>query len=83
MNTVNVATLKKKLSHYLRLVESGEEILVTSHKRGVARIRPVNGSSVQLKEPTRPVSALLKLKGVKRKRPVTAVQSLIQDRNRR
>ena len=40
MNTVSVATLKQKLSQYLRQVEQGEEVVVTSHRRRVARIVP-------------------------------------------
>ena len=41
MDTVNIATLKEKLSYYLKLVQRGQEIVVTSHRHQVARIVPV------------------------------------------
>ena len=38
---VSVRDLKEHLSHYLRAVQAGEAVLVTSHNRPVARIEPV------------------------------------------
>jgi prevent-host-death family protein len=83
MNTVNIATLKEKLSYYLSLVKSGEEIVVTSHRHQVARILPVNAPSVEIVEPTRPVKDLKTIKGVKTKRVVSGVKTLLVDRRRR
>ncbi|MGH7894261.1 MAG: type II toxin-antitoxin system Phd/YefM family antitoxin [Candidatus Binatia bacterium] len=40
MKPVNVAELKNRLSHYLRLVRRGEAILVRDRDRVVARIEP-------------------------------------------
>lgn len=40
MVKVNVATLKAELSHYLQIVENGEEVLVTSHGKEIAKIAP-------------------------------------------
>ena len=37
---VSVRELKDHLSEYLRRVEAGEEVVVTSHKREVARLVP-------------------------------------------
>lgn len=37
---VSVRELKNRLSEYLRLVAAGEEVIVTSHKREVARLVP-------------------------------------------
>jgi len=82
MITVNVATLKEKLSFYLNLVKRGQEVVVTSYKDKVARILPVSSGSVEPVEPSRPVSDLKKLKGVKRS-GVSAVDLLIEDRGRR
>lgn len=81
-NAVNVAALKSRLSHYLKRVENGEELVVTAHKRQVARILPVSESSLVLQGPARPVSDLRKLKGVKKK-SVSAVRLLIEDRESR
>ena len=41
MKTTAVANLKAKLSHYLRLVKTGEEILITIRDVPVAKIVPV------------------------------------------
>jgi antitoxin (DNA-binding transcriptional repressor) of toxin-antitoxin stability system len=83
MNIVNVAILKEKLSYYLNLVKSGEEVIVTSHRHQVARILPVTTPSAEIIEPTRPVKDLRKKKGVKLRRTVSGVKSLLDDRRRR
>ena len=83
MNTVNVATLKEKLSYYLNLVKSGQEVLVTSHRHQIARILPASAPTSRITEPVRPVKDLLKLKGAKTKRSISAVGELLDDRRRR
>ena len=35
---VNTATLKQQLCHYLGLARQGKEVLITSHKRIIARL---------------------------------------------
>ena len=83
MNIVNVAILKEKLSHYLNLVKSGQEVVVTSHRHRVARIVPITAPSAEIIEPTRPVKELHRIKGVKLKRSGSGVNSLLEDRRRR
>lgn len=83
MTIVNVATLKEKLSHYLALVQKGEEVTVTSHRNPVARIMPTGTPSDHIIPATRPVKDLLKVKGVQRRLSVSAVDMLIADRRRR
>ena len=83
MNIVSVAVLKEKLSYYLNLVKSGEEVVVTSHRHRVARIVPMANPSADILEPTRPVKDLRKIKGIKPRRSVSAVKSLLDDRRRR
>jgi antitoxin (DNA-binding transcriptional repressor) of toxin-antitoxin stability system len=83
MNIVNVAILKEKLSYYLNLVKAGDEVVVTSHRHQVARIVPVTAPSAEIVEPTRPVKDLRKIKGIKRKRVVSGLKSLLDDRRRR
>jgi prevent-host-death family protein len=83
MNIVNVAILKEKLSYYLNLVKSGEEVVVTSHRHRVARILPVTAPSADIVEPTRPVKDLRKVKGIKSRRSPSGVKSLLDDRRRR
>lgn len=82
MNTVNVATLKEKLSYYLKLVKRGQEVVVTSHRHRVARILPVSAPESLPTEPSRPVRDLQKLRGVKVGRSVSAVRTLLEDRQR-
>jgi prevent-host-death family protein len=83
MAIVNVATLKEKLSYYLGLVKEGQEIVVTSHRHRVARILPPSTPSAEVTKPSRPVKDLKKLKGIKRRRSMSAVQRLLDDRRRR
>jgi prevent-host-death family protein len=83
MNIVNVAIFKEKLSYYLNLVKSGEEIVVTSHRHPVARILPATAPSAEIVEPVRPVKDLRKVKGIKLRRSVSGVKSLLDDRRRR
>lgn len=40
--SINIAELKAKLSKYLRLVKSGEEIIILDHKMPVAKISSIN-----------------------------------------
>jgi antitoxin (DNA-binding transcriptional repressor) of toxin-antitoxin stability system len=83
MNVVNVAVLKEKLSYYLSLVKSGEEIVVTSHRHQVARIVPPAAPSAEIVEPTRPVKDLKKIRGITPRRSSSGVKSLLDDRRRR
>ena len=83
MNVVNVAILKEKLSYYLSLVKSGEEVVVTSHRHRVARILPVTAPSAEIVEPARPVKDLKKIRGIKPRRSLSGVKTLLDDRRRR
>ena len=83
MNVVNVAVLKEKLSYYLSLVKSGEEVVVTSHRHRVARILPVTAPLAEIIEPTRPVKDLKKLRGIMPRRSSSGVKALLDDRRRR
>jgi prevent-host-death family protein len=83
MTTVNVATLKEKLSYYLGLVKKGQEIVVTSRRHEVARILPPSTSDAQVTEPSRPVEDLSKIKGIKSRRSISGVRALSEDRRRR
>ena len=42
MVRVNVTTLKAEPSHYLELVEAGEQVMVTLHGREIAKISPAH-----------------------------------------
>ena len=83
MTTVNVATLKQKLSEYLHLVEQGEEVMVTSHRRSIARMVPDNGSGVGVRPPTLPITALKRVKGVTPLKGFSVDADLAWDRGQR
>lgn len=45
MKLVNVAELKNRLSHYLRLVRRGEAILVRDREQVIARLEPAGAGA--------------------------------------
>jgi antitoxin (DNA-binding transcriptional repressor) of toxin-antitoxin stability system len=45
MKSVNVAELKNRLSHYLRLVRRGEAILVRDREQVIARLEPAGDAA--------------------------------------
>lgn len=83
MKTVSVATLKQKLSEYLRFIEQGDEVVVTSHRRPVARLVPDNGMGVVIRPPTLPITALKRVKGVTPLKGYSVDADLAWDRARR
>jgi prevent-host-death family protein len=44
VQTATVSKLKASLSHYLRLVKAGEEVLVSECGRPIAKLVPVTGA---------------------------------------
>jgi prevent-host-death family protein len=44
MKTVNIGTLKNKLSSYLQDVKNGEEVIVQDRKKPIARIVPIKSA---------------------------------------
>ncbi len=83
MTTVNTATLKQKLSHYLGLARQGRDVLITSHKRVIARLLAEDGVSGRLPliPPTRPVSELKEIGGFGF--DVDPIKQLMQERRKR
>jgi len=83
MQSVNVATLKNNLSHYLAAAKNGKEIVITSHRHPIARIVPAEKKLEDLAiiPARKPVSSLKKVKGIKL--DVDLVVELLADRRRR
>lgn len=50
MKTVNIGTLKNQLSAYLQFVRQGEEVIVKDRNLPVARILPIDRSSLSDEE---------------------------------
>ena len=63
--TVSTAMLKQQLSHYLALAREGKDVLVTNHKRIIARLLPEMGGNgrLPLRSPTKDVSLLRDIGG--------------------
>lgn len=84
MKTVSVAVLKQNLSSYLHLVEEGEELVVTAHRRPVARVIPHANQGLRIRTPIRPPAVLSRLKGIRLALSGrTAVDTLLEERVRR
>ena len=83
MTTVNTATLKQKLSHYLGLARQGKDVLITSHKRVIARILAEDGVTGRLPliSPTRSASELKDIGGFGL--DADPVKQLMQERRKR
>jgi len=81
--TASVAILKQKLSEYLHYVEQGEEVVVTSHRRPIARLTGEDDKARAIRPPTQPMSALRLIRGVKVSKPFSTLQTLLNDRGRR
>ena len=83
MTTVNTATLKQKLSHYLGLARQGKDVLITSHTRVIARILAEDGVTGRLPliSPSRPASELKDIGGFGL--DADPVKQLMQERRKR
>ena len=65
MKSVNVAELKNRLSHYLRLVRRGEAILVRDREQVIARLEPAGDAAASVSDAER--LAALERKGAIRR----------------
>jgi prevent-host-death family protein len=83
MKHVNIATLKEQLSKYLRDVEAGNEVVVTSHRRPVARLTKYGSGSPHVRASSRPASDLRKIKGVSLAKGKSSLAVLVEDRGKR
>lgn len=87
-SSVNVATLKAKLSEYLGLAKGGAEVIVTDHKLPVARLVPfltAPGDGLIAQEPSLPISFLVKMSEAVGKKisGFDSLDALLDDRNKR
>ena len=84
MTTVGTAELKAHLGKYLKMVQAGESVEVTSHRHPIAELRPSGaGAELSIIPPTRPMSHLKKLNAVRLSGVVDGVSILMSDRDRR
>lgn len=83
MKTVAVGELKQRFCAYLRMVEAGQEVLVTSHRRPVARVVRAAETQERWRPPSRPIRDLLGVRGARPAGGARAVENLLEDRRRR
>ena len=82
MKTASVALLKQNLSSYLRQVEMGNEVAVTSHKRRIARLIPDSDEKLNIRTASLPVSALSSIDRIDTT-SLSSTSMLTEDRRRR
>jgi antitoxin (DNA-binding transcriptional repressor) of toxin-antitoxin stability system len=78
---VDVAELKNRLSHYLRLVRRGEPILVSDRDPVIARLEPAGGPEVEAGDEAARLAAL-EAKGIVRRRSGRITRDLFATRPR-
>ena len=84
MKRAKVSELKARLSSYLSDVRGGATIVVCDRNTPIARLVPTDtDDGLQIREPTRPVKDLKRIKGVRPDGPVDPLRILRDDRDRR
>ena len=84
MKKVSIVELKARLSQYLGMVQEGETVYITSHRRPVAQLSPSQlDESLQVHPPEHDMSRLRSVKGIKPSSGRGGVEELLQERRRR
>ena len=84
MKKVSVVELKARLSKYLSMVQEGETVYITSHRRPVARLSPSQlDDSLQVRPPDHGMEELRRVPGLKPAPGRDGVEELIEERRRR
>jgi prevent-host-death family protein len=84
MRKTKVSELKTRLSSYLADVRGGESIVVCDRNTPIARLVPTeDGDGFQVREPTRPLDDLRRLKAIRPKGRVDVEGLLHEDRDQR
>ena len=48
MEATSISELKASLSHYLKIIKSGEEVLITDRGKAIAKIVPLDKEDVEI-----------------------------------
>ena len=80
-----ISELKARLSAYLAAVRRGKTVTILDRKTPIAQITPLADEALdfQIVEPSSPVRAIGKVRGVRPKRPVDVVDLLVESRGKR
>jgi prevent-host-death family protein len=83
-HSITVADLRRELSRVLRLVENGQEVVVTRHGQGVARLAPVQDVSQRLEaagvRPAERQGALPRIRPSNRRTSRSLTRAVLEDR---
>jgi prevent-host-death family protein len=84
MKRAKVSELKARLSSYLTEVRGGATVLVCDRNTPIARLVPADESDgLHIRQPTRPLADLRRIRGIRPKRRIDVVKVLRQDRDQR
>jgi len=84
MKRAKVSELKAHLSRYLADVRSGATVLVCDRNTPIARLVPEGElPDVQIREPSRPLAELRRMRGVRPRGAVDGTELLRLDRDQR
>jgi prevent-host-death family protein len=84
MKRAKVSELKAHLSSYLADVRSGATVLVCDRNTPIARLVPSDDpADLQIREPTRPLADLRRIRGVRPRATVNVTELLRLDRDQR
>ena len=84
MKRAKVSELKAHLSSYLADVRGGASVIVCDRNTPIARLVPAEEHpGLQVREPTRPLADLRRIRGVRPRRAIDVVASLRLDRDQR
>lgn len=84
MKRVKIAEFKNRLSEHLRAVERGAEIEITDRDRPIARLTPAtSGVPISIIPARRPFSEVRAKRYRKAGWPVTSLELLLEERQKR
>jgi len=84
MKRVKIAELKDHLSEHLRSVERGAEIEITDRDRPIARLVPIEApGTLRMRPPTRSVASLRAKRYRPAHWPVSSLELLLEERQKR
>ena len=85
MINVKTADLRAHWGKFIRLIKSGETIIVTSHQNPVAKLSPFesNADTEGILKPDSPLEDLLNIEGIRYIEGIDGVAMLLKDRGRR
>lgn len=81
---VSTVEFKARMGRYLDMVREGKTLYITSHRKTIAKVESGEpGHPMNIESPTRPVTMLDAVRGIRPARAADPVAELVADRRRR